>query len=536
MASSDLWSRTLIVSAFSCFSLLAGFLVQTALASFFGAGRAMDAYWIAVGLPTLLSGVVNLGTFYALMPQLVGCLSAGEPDEFWNLARSTMAAVGGISFAAVLALILVADKIIAAAAPGIDLGSRQMAAEAFRIIALGLVFEALRAVLGTVNFAQERYFHQQMVTSLFSPVMLACVVLLAEPMGINAAAIGWLSGSALLFVFLLVPLARPLFRLRFDRTWAMGRIPWRALAAGGVAVALFQSPPLIDRAIASGLAAGSIASLGYGAKVLDILMRVVPMALGLASFPRASEYAARREFAELRRQVRRHVRAMVLIALPMAVALAILRVPILTLFLQRGAFDAAATNRVADVLVWHMAAFVPMSVLATLTYTFFSLGRLGDMVALGALNVGLTFVGDVLLSRLWGAVGIAMSAAGVAVVLAAVAWALLERGAAPAARPVAWATGGAWLGQLALGAGTMAFAMHSMRLLGLPGARVGAHLLLQSGVAAGVGISLYVGTLVALRNRDMLAIGGHLAGWFASGWRVLHSGHKEAHAAVENSG
>lgn len=525
----------IVVSSASLLSVVLGFGVQVTLAAFYGASRTMDAYFVAIALPILLSSVAHSVLIYTLVPILKTRVVAGNSKDFWGLASAVFAAVGGMALVSVVGLILFAEGIIALLAPGLDAATRRLAIDAFRIIVVGLVFDSLRAVLETVYLARERFFLPQFVPALFYFVMLACIMLFAPSLGISGVALGWLMGFALIFVLLCLPLARE-YRKVHPRTFVYRRdIPWRALAVGAAAVALFQSAPLIDRAIASGLPAGSISYLGYGGKVLDILMRIVPMALGLAIFPHASEYAARNEILKLRMQVRRYIRTAVLIALPIAIAVVILRVPVITLFFERGAFDAAATNQVTNVIVWYMVAFVPMSVLTILTYTFYSLRRLGTVVTLGLLNVTLTLVGDVLFSQWWGYVGIAISNVCVATVLVTVAWLVLERGNETATKPAARAIDGAWLGNLALGAGIMALGMYSLQSFAFPGFPRGGVLLADLTSVSSVGALLYIGTMLLQRNPELLALVGHVAGWVAVKKDAELFARKESHVAIENS-
>lgn len=208
----------------------------------------------------------------------------------------------------------------------------------------------------------------------------------------------------------------------------------------------------------------------------------------------------------------------------MSIAVILLRVPVITLFFERGAFDFAATNQVTNAVIWYMVAFVPLSILAIFTYTFYSLRRLSAVVTLGILNVILTIASDIVFSHWWGYIGIAISTACVAGILVVVAWFLLARDQEPIIHfQTTRRMDVIWLSKLVLSAGIMTLAIILMQSLAFSASPGGVILLVNLLVISSLGAMIYIGAMFVLRNPEIWAIATRVSEWVAirTGIRVF---------------
>jgi putative peptidoglycan lipid II flippase len=111
--------------------------------------------------------------------------------------------------------------------------------------------------------------------------------------------------------------------------------------------------------------------------------------------PTLSTQYALGKLDNLRGSLAASLRGVILLALPAAVGLILLRVPIITLLYQRGEFDIHSTQLVAWALLWYSAGLVFHSVLEVLARAFYAMHDTRTPVLVGAtamgLNVGLSF-------------------------------------------------------------------------------------------------------------------------------------------------
>ena len=90
---------------------------------------------------------------------------------------------------------------------------------------------------------------------------------------------------------------------------------------------------------------------------------------------------------------------------------------LVTLLLQRGAFDASATEGVTATLVWYGAAVIPISVNYLLGFVFYGLKKPWPLAAISLVGLLLTVILDPILAGLAGASGIALATFIIALVM-----------------------------------------------------------------------------------------------------------------------
>ena len=184
-------------------TLALGFAVQVALAAALGTGRAMDVYLVAVTLPTLLA-VMALAVFpFYLVPALKACAAAGREEEAaalagWVTRRTALAAL-----ALVAALAAAAGPAVRLVAPGLAAGETRRAVTLLRIMLAGSFFDLLRGVLTAVEYARESFVRPQLAPSFNHAVLLASVLFLLGPLGLEGLAAGWALGSLVMFLAML---------------------------------------------------------------------------------------------------------------------------------------------------------------------------------------------------------------------------------------------------------------------------------------------------------------------------------------------
>src|SRR3989344_8280023 len=98
-------TAALIVGAASLASRLVGVLRDRVLASTFGAGDTLDAYYAAFRVPDFLYNLVILGALSAaFIPVFTEYLEKRERREAWRLAERVLSVAGAVTAAWCVAL------------------------------------------------------------------------------------------------------------------------------------------------------------------------------------------------------------------------------------------------------------------------------------------------------------------------------------------------------------------------------------------------------------------------------------------------
>jgi putative peptidoglycan lipid II flippase len=120
----------------------------------------------------------------------------------------------------------------------------------------------------------------------------------------------------------------------------------------------YRAATVIERMIASTLPMGSISYLGYANRITAILGTIATAGISTTIFPIMARGWAENDFAKVREYFAKGVRIIMLTTFPIAMVFVVLRVPIIQVVFERGAFDHKATIAVANVLAILMVVFI----------------------------------------------------------------------------------------------------------------------------------------------------------------------------------
>ena len=154
---------------------------------------------------------------------------------------------------------------------------------------------------------------------------------------------------------------------------------------------------------------------------------VLPYALGIVIFPFFSELAILRENEKLRRMLLHGLKLMAFLFVPMAAGLIILRVPVVRILFERGAFGAHSTDLTSSALFYYALGLFSFAVEAVLVQFYFSMFDTKTPIVVGVLCVLLNVLLTVVLFRPLGHRGIALALAVSKSVKVAVLYRLLNR-------------------------------------------------------------------------------------------------------------
>lgn len=338
-----------VLMACTAASRVLGFVRAAVLAAVFGSGGAVDVFTVMFQVPNTLRRLLAEGAFSAaLVPALA---RDRDPQAQVELARSAF----GLQLAVTVPLIAVA---VLAAAPITRIlvafpEPEKMASAVglFRVMVPYAALAGAAAVLMGALHARNVFVVPALAPLLFSVGVIACVLVLAPRWGILAAAAGVLAGGVLQFLFQVPAFLRRGFsivpRLRLDdRTRRIMR-GWGPAVASALVFAAMQQVSFL---LASGLGNGSTSAIFYAVVFFQLPLGVLSVSVVTAAFPRLAEMAADHRTTELRRSTTDGMVTLAALLVPAAVAYLLLGDSIVHAALQRGLFDAEATELTAAVL------------------------------------------------------------------------------------------------------------------------------------------------------------------------------------------
>jgi putative peptidoglycan lipid II flippase len=383
---------------------------QVLTASAFGVGPTMDAYTVALIVPTTISAILTTAVGAALIPVFVDYRENKGEAESMRLLWVAMTLGTLIALVVTVALVAGAPLVVTVFARQMDAPTQTLAVILLRFLMPVLLLQMLVTLVGSVLNAYGRFALPALAPVTITLSIIA-FLLFARSWGIYA--LGWATivGYSLNFLLLVVAYLRLGLRFHFDFSWRHPGI--RRIAALStpalIGALMVNGNSLVDQFMASLLPPGSIASLSYAIKLVDMPSGIFYTALSTALLPVFALQVARREFTLLTTTFRQVVIISAIILLPAGALLSSLSRPVVEIFYHHGNFSAQATDVVASAVM-----FLAPSIFIV-TYGFIN-GRIYNALQdnrtlrnIAVLQLGLNAVLDYLLMQIWGVAGIAFA-------------------------------------------------------------------------------------------------------------------------------
>ena len=231
----------------------------------FGAGPELDAYNAAFVLPELALDVLVAGGLVApFVPVFIG-LKTEASDAARAFARTILTLAIGVMVVAAVLLFIFAPQTVALIAPGFDADHRQLYIELFRVMCVTSIIFAASIVLGEILVAERRFLTYGLAPLFYNGGIVLGTALLADRIGIFAAAVGAVIGALGHLGIRLVGISRTSFRPRPSlnvRTAGVGAF-LRLMVPKMVSHPIEPLTFLYFTALASTLAPGSVSSVSF---------------------------------------------------------------------------------------------------------------------------------------------------------------------------------------------------------------------------------------------------------------------------------
>ena len=419
-------------------SRVLGLVRDQALAYFFGASSAMDAFYVAFRIPNLMRDLFAEGVMSsAFVPTFTRRLTTQGRDAAWRLGTQLINALVLITGGLVLAGIVFAEPLTRLFARdfGEVPGKLELTIELTRVMLPFLTLVAVAAAcMGMLN-SLHRFFTPALSPAIFNVSLILSTVVLVPLMPragyepIVAIAFGVVLGGVGQIAIQYWVLRREGFRYRLmlDPADRGLREVLGLMGPGTIAGAALQLNLLVNTILATSQGTGAVSWLTYAFRLMYLPIGVFGVSIATAALPRLSRHAALDEIHEMRRTISHALRLMLMLMVPATVGLIVLAVPIVRLIFERGSFTPADTQATALALTCYAPGIVGYAAVRLAVPSFYALGTSLTPAVVSVGSVGLNIVLNLVLVRVLGYQGLALGTAIAALANAALLLALLRQ-------------------------------------------------------------------------------------------------------------
>jgi putative peptidoglycan lipid II flippase len=382
------------VSGMTLVSRILGFVRDAIIARMFGAGLATDAFFVAFRIPNLLRRLFAEGAFsQAFVPILAEYKNRRGEAETKLLADRAVTLLT-LALVVVSALgVLAAPLVIYVSAPGFAAQPEKFAltVELLRITFPYILFISLVAFAGAVLNTWSRFAIPAFTPTLLNVAFIVAALFFAPYFDPPVKVLAWavLAGGVLQLALQVPALARIGMLPRLRSPWAdegVRRIV-RLMVPALFGVSVAQVSLLLNTIFASFLTTGSVSWLYYADRLMEFPTGLLGVALGTILLPSLAKTYADADSGEFSRLLDWGLRMTLLLAVPAAVALAMLATPLVATLFQHGAFGAHDLEMTRRALVAYSVGLVGLIMVKVLAPGFYARQNVTTPVRIAVLTL-----------------------------------------------------------------------------------------------------------------------------------------------------
>jgi putative peptidoglycan lipid II flippase len=382
------------VSGFTLVSRILGYARDFVIARAFGAGLYTDAFFVAFRIPNLLRRLFAEGAFsQAFVPVLAEHKNRTSPEETRVLIDGVATVLfAALALAAVLGVAL-SPLIVYLSAPGFaaDPAKFELTVVMLRICFPYIAFISLVALAAGIFNTWNRFAIPAITPALLNVSFIVAALFFADRFDPPVLALAWavFAGGVLQLAFQIPFLVKmglwPRWRLDWSHPGVRRVLKIMAPATFGVSVA--QISLLINTIFASYLPTGSVSWLYYADRLMELPAGMLGVALGSILLPSLSKYHADAKPEEYSRLLDWGLRLTVLLAVPSAVALAVIALPLVATLFQYGRFGVDDAWMTCRALVAYSIGLIGMILVKILAPGFYARQNVKTPVKIGILTL-----------------------------------------------------------------------------------------------------------------------------------------------------
>ena len=493
------------VSGMTLLSRVTGLVRESLQAVLFGAGVQMDAFQAAFRLPNILRRMFAEGAFsQAFVPILAEYQRQRGDDATRDLVGKVGALLALVLLGVTVIGVLVAPALVYLLASGFaqSPGKIELTADLLRIVFPYILFVSLVSLAGGVLNVYRRF-----AVPAFTPVLLNLSIIGSafffakyfDP-PIKALAWGVFIGGIAQLAFQLAPLARIGMLPRPSIDWrdeGVRRV-LRNMGPALIGVSAAQISALINTQLASLLGDGRISWITYADRLMEFPSALLGVALGTVLLPTLAKHHSDADNEQYSSLLDWGLRLAFLLALPAAVALWLLALPLITTLYQYGKFSVNDAWQTRDALLGYSVGLLGLILVKILAPGFYARQNIKTPVRIAFFTVFVTQALAFMLMWRIGHAGLTLATSIGACVNAGLLFWFLRRGGSYRPQP-GWFL---FLCKLLVALGVLAALLYGMA--GAPDAWFAAGPWSRIGRLAGIiaaGIAVYFATLYLLGFR-----------------------------------
>ena len=526
-------------------SRLLGLVREQVIGAVFGVKTGTDVFTVAATVPTMVHDLLVSGAISAaLIPVFSDYADSHDREEFSRIVSAVLTLAAAALAVVMALLIVVAPLLVDIIGGGFDEQAKAITTYLVRLMLPAVLLMGTSGILTASLYARQSFTLPAFAAAVYNLGIIACALLLAGRIQVSSLAVGVLVGTLLQVAIQLPGMRGIRLRPRLDLSHPGFRAILKLYAPVALGLLISNTGVIIDRYLASHTGEGSIAAMRFATTLVQFPLGLVATATSFAVLPTLSRAARlevgdrgsgiretgrgvdgempevgewaggrvgepRTQNPELRTQnpahrseyaatLRMGMKMILVLIVPAAVGLAVLREPIVQLLFQRGAFDRSATALTSLAFLGYSPEIAFAAVDQVLIFAFYARKDTKTPVLVGIMAIFVYLAVALSLIQPLGMLGLVLAnTAQITSHAVVLLWLMNRRVDGVVNRELA-----GFLGRIVAAALVMGVACQMVLVVAGHLAVTGPGVALLVAISAATGVAVYTAAVVVLRVRE----------------------------------
>ncbi|MDD2766241.1 MAG: murein biosynthesis integral membrane protein MurJ [Candidatus Moranbacteria bacterium] len=371
-------SAALLIALAGIVSRILGFFRDRILASQFGAGDVLDAYYAAFRIPDLLYSLLVLGALSAaFIPVFTELVAEKKQEEAWRLTSGVLQLLFLVLGSLSLLGIIFAPMLIPLITPGFSREKTDIVILLTRVMLLSPIFLSVSAVFGSVLVSFKQFVAYSLAPIFYNVGIIIGAVLFVPFFGPVGLAWGVVMGSMLHMTIQYPSLKKSGFRFVlqpfiFWRDPTVRKVV-RLMIPRSLGLAVSQMSLFTMTIFASTLASGSLAVFTLANNIQSVPLGLFGIAFSVAVFPSLAFFSAKKKEKDFFVILSQTSTRILFFVVPISMFMVLFRAQFVRVILGAGQFDWEDTILTFETLEILALSLFAQSLIPLFARAFFAL-------------------------------------------------------------------------------------------------------------------------------------------------------------------
>lgn len=387
---------------------LLNFFTDVFIANAFGTSWKADSYFLSLLIPTIISDLFIVLISSVFIPLFIGCEKRGDEKSFFSTVTNltiilTVCLCGVIFFATPVFINFIAH--------GFSSQARELTITLTRFFIFLIVIKPIIAILSNLLNSYNYFTVPALEKVLTFTGVIFSILFLKGLLDIYSLVFGFFIGTVGFLLILSLWVKR--CGVNYSASIYLSHPALKemmVLISPIILASLFNYLNIfIERSIAASFSEGSIASLNYAFRVLNVPVNALILPALTVILPKLSKYAVEGDMIGIEKDTLRGMKFVSFIMIPIIAIMIVVRIPLIKVLFERGEFTAQSTEITANALLFYASGFFGISIVALLSRVFHAFKDMKMLNLIGIVMIVLNIFLIVILSKKLGFIGIPLT-------------------------------------------------------------------------------------------------------------------------------